>query len=439
MMSASPKITDEQRRALVGGRHRLAPSARTDDVAQIADSLVSLHSTDPVTVYLSVLARMRNPDLGAVAQALYESRSLIRHHAMRTTLWVATPDNVAVMHQACTVKIAATQRRRTEKFLAQSGVTDPGPWLQDAKDQVCRVLAEHGPLTTREIGAVLPDIALSLQMAVGTSYAATQGAHSRVVTGLGFDGMAVRTEPGARWINAQYAWALMQDWAPDLHTQLSCDPGPLTASCTVCARAHCLHDQDEAATRHAQTELATLWLARFGPGTERDLSWWAGWTLGDTRAALAACGAVPMDTPSGQAWALPSAADVLGGGVDRERDAGMGSPSDDEPWVALLPGLDPSVMGWKERGFYLAPGGEAAWDSDGNAGPTVWMDGQVVGAWGQTKGGEIRLRLFVDVPADRRRQIEARAAQVRDWLGETRISWRFPGAVNAELIAPALR
>ncbi len=94
-------------------------------------------------------------------------------------------------------------------------------------------------------------------------------------------------------------------------------------------------------------------------------------------------------------------------------------------------------MGWKDRAFYAPPGGEAAWDTYGNAGPTVWVDGRVVGAWGQAKDGEIRLHYFASVPAGRRREVQRRARDIEDWLGDTRISWRFPGgAINTALIVP---
>ena len=78
-------ITDEQRRARLADRHRLSVQTRTDDLSVIADAVVALHSSDPVTVYLSALARMRHPSLAAVDSALYEHKSLIRHHAMRGT------------------------------------------------------------------------------------------------------------------------------------------------------------------------------------------------------------------------------------------------------------------------------------------------------------------------------------------------------------------
>jgi hypothetical protein len=43
----------------------------------------------------------------------------------------------------------------------------------------------------------------------------------------------------------------------------------------------------------------------------------------------------------------------------------------DQPWAALLPVLDPTVMGWKSRDFYLGPHREQLFDTRGNAGTTV--------------------------------------------------------------------
>ena len=104
------------------------------------------------------------------------------------------------------------------------------------------------------------------------------------------------------------------------------------------------------------------------------------------------------------------------------------------PWTALLPGLDPTVMGWKQRDWYLPGAAAAAFDRNGNGGPTIWVDGRVVGYWVQRPDGEIRLHWFEAVPASRRREVEARAEQVREWLGATRFSVRFPGKVHAEVL-----
>ncbi len=113
---------------------------------------MALHSTDPVTVYLSAMARMRHPSVEAVERALYDDRSVVRHHAMRRTLWVGTPDVVRLMHAAATRKLVGPEHRRTAKLLAENGIDDPEPWLADARDQVVAVLDEHGPMTARALG-----------------------------------------------------------------------------------------------------------------------------------------------------------------------------------------------------------------------------------------------------------------------------------------------
>ena len=81
-------------------RQRHVRGARTDDVVAIADDLVALHSTDPVTVYLSAAARMRTPALEPLAAVLYDDRTLIRHHAMRRTLWVFGHEAARLAHHA---------------------------------------------------------------------------------------------------------------------------------------------------------------------------------------------------------------------------------------------------------------------------------------------------------------------------------------------------
>lgn len=391
-------IAEQTRRDRLGRRHRLTASKRTDDVAAISDAVVALHSSDPVSVYLSVLARMRNPSLAAVDEALYQRRTVVRHHAMRRTLWVATPPTVRAMHAACTRKIAAAEHRRTAGMLRDNGIEHADDWLVSAKADVTATLASHGPMTARELGRRVPQLAHPLVLAPGKKYSATQAAHTRVLAGLGFDGVLVRARPTGSWINGQYTWALMDDWLPGG-----------------------VGDHDE---REASRTLALSWLRRYGPGTTTDLQWWAGWTLARTRQALADCGAHEVDLAGGAGWVAPGDHADLG-------DDG----ADAEPWVALLPGLDPTVMGWKERDFYLPASGAPAWDRNGNAGPTIWVDGRVVGAWGQAGDGTIRMRWFEEVSADRRRQVQDRAQEVREWLGESRFSVRFPGAVNAELLA----
>ncbi len=390
-MTTSIPVTE--RRARLARRHRLLPELRTDDLAVLTDDLVALHSSDPVTVFLSAMVRMVTPGVEAVEKALYDDRVVVRHHAMRRTLWVATPVTAGRMHAAATRKVARTEHRRLVRVLEANGIDDGEQWLATARGEVLSLLQAEGPLTTRQLGARIPVLTHPLAMGRGR-WAATVAAHTRVLLGLGFEGALVRTRPTGTWVNGQYRWAAMDDWLPG--------------------------GVDGFDERGAARDLADHWLRRFGPATTSDLQWWMGWTLGLTRTALADCGAVDVDLDGSPGWV--AAGDTL-----------AAEPVD--PWVALLPSLDPTVMGWKDRDWYLPPEAADAFDRNGNAGPTIWVDGRVVGAWAQRQDGEVRTHYFVPVAPDRREQVRRRADEVRTWLGETRYSVRFPGRINSHLMA----
>ncbi len=386
------KISVEERRARLAERHRLLPRTRTDDLTAIADGMVALHSTDPVTVYLSAMARMVHPSIADIEHALYADRSLIRHHAMRRTLWVATPEVARQMHAAATRKLVGPERRRVAGWLTSSGMADPDGWLNDAREEIVSYLREHGPTTARELGRQVPALRQPLVLAPGTAWEAKVSAHTRVLTLLGFEGEILRGQPSGTWLNGAYRYAAAAAWLPGG-----------------------LGELDE---RTAAAALTRRWLPAFGPATTVDLSWWMGWTKAVTRRALADAGAVEVELDDGPGWI---AADD------------QGRP-DEEGWVAVLPGLDPTTMGWKERGWSRPAAAAEAFDSAGNGGPTLWVDGRIVGVWAQTRAGEILTHYFERVAADRREQVAERIDEVRRWVGDSRFTIRFPADIHRSLV-----
>lgn len=165
-------------------------------------------------------------------------------------------------------------------------------------------------------------------------------------------------------------------------------------------------------------ELVRMWLRAFGPGTEGDLKWWLGSTLTAVRAALAELDVVEVDLDGRPGYLLADDVD---------------EPAPVEPWGALLPGLDPTVMGWTEREWYLGPYKEALFDSNGNAGPTAWWDGRIVGTWWQTDTGAVSLHLLEDIGAEGTAVLREEAARLDDWLGGVRVMPRFPTPLAKEL------
>ena len=358
---------------------------------------MGLHSSDPSTVYLSAAARMQEPSIEATSKALYDDRTVVRHHAMRRTLWVLTPQMARWAHASCTASLAITEWKRLAKMVEDSGIaTDGVAWVASAKADTLAALTSMGTATARQLGKAVPALTEKLQLAVGKPYAATQGAHTRLLLNLGFDGAIVRGRPQPSWTNSEYPWSVTELWLP----------GGIAG--------------EEADTGAA--ELARNYVARFGPVTLADLQWWAGWAAGTARRAMAAIGAIEVDVDEGAGWI---AADDLG------------EPHDEE-WLAFLPALDPTTMGWKQRSWYLGDLGSfggPVFDRNGNAGPTIWVDGRVVGGWAQRKSGEIAFQLLADVPTNRVKAITVETERLRELIGEARVNVRFPAPMQKELLA----
>ncbi len=398
------RVTISQRRQLLAERHRLTPTLGTNDIAKIARSVIALHSSDPVTLYLSAMARMTSPSFAGVDNALYKKRTLVRHHAMRRTLWVVTHDDLEICHAAATRRVAEADRKRTLKLLAKNSDLDAvDTWLAAAETEVLTYLGQTKRASTREIGDALPHLKVPVQIAPGKPYSATASALSRVLTQLGFDGLIARDQPTGGWNTSQYQWTLM---------------GNATTA-----------DLDDIATDDARSRLARRWLWAFGPAPLSDLQWWTGWPAGITRNAVESSGAVQV--------LVESAPDVWedGWAIDGWAIDGCDEPRPTAPWTALLPGLDPTSMGWKKRDWYLEPSMVPdLFDRNGNGGPTVWVDGQIVGGWTQTPTGKIVYRLLTDVAKERIAEIDLTARRLETLLGDRRFKARFPAPIQSELV-----
>jgi Winged helix DNA-binding domain len=396
MAGAVRRVGVQERRARLALRHHLAPAARAADPVEATRGVVGLHATDPASVFLAAAARTRAPTVAAVERALYEDRLLLRMLGMRRTMFVVPVELAPVVHAACTQAIAATQRRLTVQLLARSGIAgDPGRWLEEVEAATLKALEARGAATAAELTEDEPRLRHQVHLAEGKSYASRQNITTRVLLQLAADGRIVRGRPRGSWISSQYRWSPVDSWLPGGMASWPADA--------------------------AQAELVRRWLAAFGPGTAADLKWWTGLTAGQVKRALAAVGAVEVDLDGVPGLLLPD---------DLEPPPGAA-----EPWVALLPALDPTVMGWSGRGWYLGEHGRALFDRNGNAGPTVWWDGRIVGGWAQRRDGEVAVRLLEDVGADAAAAVEAAAARLRAWLGAVRVTPRFRTPLERELSA----
>ena len=383
-----------ERRARLGARHRLASRAAT--VEEAAGSVVGLHSSDPATVYLSSWARVDGFQPADLEDALYDRRSLVRMLGMRRTLFVVPVDLAPVMHEACTKALIPGQRARLVRMLEEQRVAPTGrgeAWLAKVSAETLAAIAARGEATARELTADVPELGAKLTFGQGKTWAGTVGVSTRVLFLLATEGPIVRTRPLGTWTSGQYRWATTEHWlgAP-------------------------LRGIDHA---EACSELLGRWLRSFGPATMTDLRWWTGWSAALAKRTLGAIGAVQVRLAHGTGY-------VLADDLDRVDDA--------DPWVALLPGLDPTPMGWKDRGWYLGDQAADLFDRNGNAGPTVWANGRVVGAWAQTDEGEVMVELFARLDAATRARLDVERGRLAAWLGDVRIRPRV-GTPLAQALA----
>lgn len=371
----------ERRRRLVR-RHHLAPETPAPDPASLAERLVGLHATDPATPFLSARARIDGFEAAELESALYESRALVKHLGMRRTLFVLPTSLVPVVQGACTSSIAKAERKRLARDVERGGIARDGArWLARAERAALRTIAELGSATGSQISKLVPALRAKLVYGEGKTWGGEIGVASRVYTIMAAEGRIVRGRPNGSWTSSQHRWSLT--------------PAPPVA----------LPEEE------AQRELIARWLAAFGPATVADIVWWTGLGAGKVRAALARLGAQEVDLDGELGVVLP-------GDLEPEPPAA--------PAAAFLPALDPTTMGWKRREWYLGAHGLQLFDANGNAGPTVWWDGRIVGGWSQRASGEVVYELLEDVGGDAAAAIEREADRLQQWLGDVVVTTRFP-------------
>ncbi|MEU4143985.1 winged helix DNA-binding domain-containing protein [Streptomyces parvulus] len=374
-------------------RQRLAGAARAGSPEEVAGALVALHGTDPATVHLAVGARLADAakTVSGTERALYEDGTLVRMHGMRHTVFVFPAELTAVVHASTGIGVASRERASLLKDMAAAGAPDAA-WLAEVEESALAALARRGQATAAELARDEPRLKERFVYAAGKSYEGVHTVSTRLLRVLGVEGKVVRGRPLGSWTSSQFRWA----------------PAP----------GHPGLDAGE-----ARAELLRRWLTACGPATEGDLKWWTGWPVTQVRRALAAIGAQEVSLDAGTGY-------VAAGDT--------GPVAAPEPWAALLPALDPTAMGWRERDWYLAPGlRPALFDRSGNVGPTVWWNGRVIGGWAQRANGGIAWRVLDGTGVGREAEaaIGAEAERLAAWVGTTRITPRFRTPLERELSA----
>ncbi|GED96766.1 winged helix DNA-binding domain-containing protein [Gordonia crocea] len=378
-MPARPKITDDERRARQWHRQFLDRHDGVSRVDELADSLVALHATTPSTVFLSAWARAPHLRVPHIEAALYEDRSVVKHLGMRRTLFVTSQPVLDDVLGAVSGRVSSSERTNMLRDLRRSpDVDDPEAWIDAAAAAALAALESGGPRTTAQLRDEVPLLGQAVHVAPDKSWGGAVQMAPRILNYLAASGRIVRGPNDGAWHTSRITWSPMARWLGREPHERSVDDG--------------------------HVGLIRRWLQVFGPGTETDIVWWLGSTKSAVRRALAAVEAVAVDLDDGQTgYVLPD-------------DADTATPQIDDEAVALLPELDPTTMGHKQRGFYLGEHEPELFDRNGNGGTTAWWGGRVVGGWLPRPDGDgVDLVFCEKVPARIERALRSRGEELVQW------------------------
>ncbi|MCW2754714.1 MAG: hypothetical protein JWQ32_2125 [Marmoricola sp.] len=368
------KVSDDQRRARLALRHGLAVPYGGIDVA--TEAMTCWHATEPASVHLAVHART-GATREQVDAALYDDRSVVKQLAMRRTVFAFPRALLPAVWGSAAARVAVQQRSQLARDVVKHGITDDGPaWVEQACDAVLSHLHVSGPTSTVRLREVIPMLDARMSLSPDKTWGAEVSVAPRVLTTLAASGAVMRGENEGGWKISRPRWTATTDWLPDA--------------------------PDAMAEAEGYAALVASWLRTFGPGTEADLVWWLGATKAAVTRALGDVGAVEVALESG--------------GTDFVLADDVDDVAVPEAWAALLPALDPTTMGWKQRDWYLGPHADALFDRNGNAGPTAWWCGRIVGGWRQDDDGTVVVVPAEELDAAAIAALARKAEELTGWL-----------------------
>jgi len=365
-------ISQQQANLFVLGKQHLTPGSRLEDVVRVAGDIGGLHATGATTPYLSLWARCPGFTRARLEVELYERHTLARLRSVRGTIYIYPREFLPVAFAATSASVIALSRR----YMEASGVTFEQ--YQRVSQDVLRLLAG------REMTAVAIRQALQIDAYVPT-----------VLNLMCDQGLLLRARPDKGWRDAHHRYARFSEYLPGV-------------------------DLKQYSAGEASVEIVRQYLRSFGPAGEHDMAWWTGFTRSRVRTALHELGGkvteIELRGTERPWWLLSEEVEPL----RQTRPAGA-------PTVNLLPGLDPYLMGYRERARWLDEA-RAPWvfDRAGNATNVILVDGRAAGVWDVAPTGEpgVKVFLFEDPPRQVLDTIQAEARQLGRFILERDVSVR---------------
>lgn len=324
---------------------------RATNTTQLVKELAGLPAEPITTPFLSAQARFDQFSPDIFLAELYRHRSLIKCDLVRNTSYVISAASYPAWH-------AATWRQRNQVLNSEFRLWDiENREVENVSQTILETLGDQSATIDSVVGRLPQDLVRELtQTGRGGRVSKTTNV-ALALRWLCAKGVLCASQEMADarqdWRIENLKYAPLNYWYPDL--DLSAAP-------------------DEAA---AQAALVRTYLAAFGPASEADIGFWAGWSKSETARAT---GALSRETTLAMVEGIPGMLLLL----KEQAEALKATQAPPERIITALPANDPFTTAYRaSRARYFSDQKlqRHIFSGSGMAKPTILVNGQIVGMW----------------------------------------------------------
>ncbi len=309
-------------------KHHLIDESKIDDIVKITRDIAGLHTTNAITPYLSLFSRTKNFTRDKLDEELYLKKTLGKIRCVRKTVYIQPKERLPIAYNATKKLVANISEQHLFKYLK---VTKEE--YEKTSKIIMEILKGKG-LTAKEIKK---ELTWSINI-------------SGIINLMCDQMLLIRGKPKKGWKSNLHTYHIFDEYFPDVNLYIS--------------------DETD-----AKEQLVKYYLDAFSPVTENDIVWWTGLPKHDIKHIIEKN---LMEISYVKIDGLDN--DYIIFSFDEKKFKSMKKPIKNA--VNLLPGLDPYMMGYKDRQRYLNKKYyDYIFDRGGNATTTILLNGQVIGIW----------------------------------------------------------
>jgi hypothetical protein len=321
-------------------KHHLTKRSKLDNIIQITRDLLGLHTTIATTPYLTLHSRTNNFLKKHLDDEVHTNRNLVKVRFVRKTMHLVLRDMLPIAHAA----MKRTLEHDAEQYLDALGI-DEKRYMMDTL-QIQRLLS-HGGKTTTEIKK-------ELGLGVNTS---------PILNLMCDSGLLIRETTPDSWKSNIHNYYLLNQFLPDITL-------------------------DGVEEFNAKLAIVSQYLGTFGPVTLNDILWWTGFRKSEVKSMFHIIQdritQIKITGVNNEYFILNSDLNLLQDFEIEEKDV-----------INILPGLDPYIMGFKDRQRYLdAKNYDYIFDRSGNGTTTILLNGRIIGIWDIEEAPERLMKLY---------------------------------------------